>query len=66
MLDSVNFVASHRVEHEIETAPAREQEQKRTMLFPVRLDDAVMAEWTGKMPILLWTTAADTTVTTRN
>jgi hypothetical protein len=40
-------VASHWVEHEVETALAREQEQKRVMLFPIRLDDAVMEIKTG-------------------
>jgi uncharacterized protein YjbI with pentapeptide repeats len=39
---SVHSVASDWVEHEVETALAREQEQKRTVLFPIRLDDAVM------------------------
>jgi len=34
-------------EHEVETALASEQEQKRVMLFPSRLDDSVMEIKTG-------------------
>ena len=44
---SEHSVASDWVEHEVETALAREKEQKRTMLFPIRLDDAVMKIETG-------------------
>ena len=44
---SEHSVGSNWVEHEVETALAREQEQKRTMLFPIRLDDAVMDIRTG-------------------
>jgi hypothetical protein len=44
---SEHSVASDWVEHEVEMALAREQEQKRTMLFPIRLDDAVMEIKTG-------------------
>jgi hypothetical protein len=35
-------VASDWVEQEVETALAREREEKRSVLFPIRLDDAVM------------------------
>jgi len=44
---SEHSVASNWVEHEVETALAREREQKRTMLFPIRLDDAIMEIKTG-------------------
>ena len=44
---SEHSVASNWVEHEVETALAREQEQKHVMLFPIRLDDAVMEIKTG-------------------
>lgn len=46
---SENSVASSWVEKEVETAMEREQEdsQHRTVLFPVRLDDAVMEIKTG-------------------
>jgi hypothetical protein len=39
---SEHSVASPWVEKEVETAMEREDEQKRTVLFPVRLDDSVM------------------------
>lgn len=38
---SENSVGSQWVEKEVETALEREREQNKTMLFPVRLDDAV-------------------------
>lgn len=40
-------VASDWVEKEVETAMEKERKQKRTMLFPIRLDDAVMKVETG-------------------
>jgi hypothetical protein len=40
-------VASDWVEKEVETAMEQERRQKRTVLFPVRLDDAVMKSETG-------------------
>jgi hypothetical protein len=40
-------VASDWVEKEVETALEKERQQKRTVLFPVRLDDAVMKIKTG-------------------
>jgi hypothetical protein len=44
---SKNSVASEWVEQEVETAMAREREQKRTVLFPIRLDDAVFTIQAG-------------------
>lgn len=44
---SENSVGSDWVEKEVETALERERQQKRTMLFPIRLDDAVMKIETG-------------------
>ena len=44
---SEHSVGSDWVEKEVETAMEREREQKRTMLFPIRLDDAVMKIKTG-------------------
>jgi uncharacterized protein YjbI with pentapeptide repeats len=44
---SKNSAASNWVEHEVETALAREQEQNRIMLFPIRVDDAVMETKVG-------------------
>jgi hypothetical protein len=44
---SEHSVQSDWVEKEVETAMEREREQKRTMLFPIRLDDAVMDIKTG-------------------
>jgi hypothetical protein len=44
---SEHSVASEWVEHEVETALAREAEQKRTMLFLIHLDEAVMDIKTG-------------------
>jgi len=35
-------IESDWVEQEVETALARERQGKRTVLFPIRLDDAVM------------------------
>lgn len=42
MVLSRHSVASDWVEQEVETAMEQERSQKRSMLFPVRLDDAVM------------------------
>jgi uncharacterized protein YjbI with pentapeptide repeats len=39
---SQHSVASEWVESEVEAAMEKERQQKRTMLFPIRLDDAVM------------------------
>ena len=39
---SRNSIESAWVDHEIQTALEKEKQQKRTVLFPVRLDDAVM------------------------
>jgi len=39
---SENSISSDWVEKEVEAAFEKERQQKRTMLFPVRLDDAVM------------------------
>ena len=44
---STNSVSSDWVEREVETALEKEQRQKRTILFPLRLDDAVMEYHTG-------------------
>ncbi len=44
---SQNSVASSWVEKEVSTAMESEDEQKRTILFPVRLDDSVMNIKTG-------------------
>jgi hypothetical protein len=47
LLLSENSVASSWVEKEVETAMESEDEQKRTVLFPVRLDDSVLEIKTG-------------------
>ena len=39
---SKHSVASQWVEQEVETALARERKEKRTVLFPIRVDNAVM------------------------
>jgi uncharacterized protein YjbI with pentapeptide repeats len=44
---SENSVSSEWVEKEVETAFEKEQRQKRTVLFPLRLDDAVMESLPG-------------------
>jgi hypothetical protein len=44
---SKNSVGSEWVEKEVESAMERERQQKRPMLFPIRLDDAVMKVETG-------------------
>lgn len=44
---SKHSVASDWVEQEVETALERERREKRTLLFPIRLDDAVMKVETG-------------------
>jgi TIR domain-containing protein len=40
-------VASQWVEQEVETALAREREQKTTILFPIQIDKTVMTLKTG-------------------
>lgn len=42
LVDSKNSVGSPWVESEVEAAFEKERKQKRTVLFPIRLDDAVM------------------------
>jgi hypothetical protein len=44
---SENSIASDWVEGEVEAALERERREKRTVLFPLRLDDAVMEAPTG-------------------
>jgi uncharacterized protein YjbI with pentapeptide repeats len=44
---SANSISSDWVEKEVETAFEKERETKSTVLFPVRLDDAVMESETG-------------------
>jgi len=44
---SETSVKSRWVEQEVETALAKEREQGRTVLFPIRLDDAVLRVSTG-------------------
>lgn len=44
---SKHSVASDWVEQEVETALGRERKEKRTVLFPIRLDDTVMKIDTG-------------------
>lgn len=44
---SEHSVSSQWVEQEVETALERERKQKRTSLFPIRLDDAVMESMGG-------------------
>lgn len=45
---SEHSVVSDWVEHEVETALAREHKEKRTILFPIRLDNAILErEYTG-------------------
>ena len=44
---SKNSVASDWVEKEVETAMEKERQQKQVVLFPIRLDDAVMKIETG-------------------
>jgi hypothetical protein len=44
---SVNSIGSDWVEKEVEAAFEKERETKSTVLFPVRLDDAVMESRTG-------------------
>jgi uncharacterized protein YjbI with pentapeptide repeats len=44
---SKNSVASDWVEKEVETAMEQERQQKRTVLFPIRLDDGVMKAEVG-------------------
>ncbi|HEU5380019.1 MAG TPA: toll/interleukin-1 receptor domain-containing protein [Ktedonobacteraceae bacterium] len=39
---SEHSVASDWVEHEVETALARERKEKRTILFPIHLDNAIL------------------------
>ncbi len=49
---SKHSVASQWVEQEVETALARERKEGRTVLFPIRLDEAVM-EADGGWPALI-------------
>ena len=49
---SEHSVASQWVEQEVETVLARERKQDETVLFPIRLDDAVM-EMEGGWPALI-------------
>jgi hypothetical protein len=44
---SKHSVASDWVEKEVETAMEQERRQKRTVLFPIRLDDAIMKAEVG-------------------
>lgn len=44
---SKNSIESEWVEKEVETAMERERRQKRTILFPIRLDDAVLKVESG-------------------
>jgi uncharacterized protein YjbI with pentapeptide repeats len=47
---SRHSIASDWVEREVTTAMAEERKQKRTMLFPIRIDDAVLkaeGDWPG-------------------
>ena len=44
---SKTSVTSQWVEQEVETALARERQQKTTILFPVRIDNTVMTLETG-------------------
>jgi hypothetical protein len=44
---SASSVASEWVEYEVETALARERKEKRIVLFPIRLDNAVMESSTA-------------------
>ena len=44
---SKTSVASQWVEQEVETALAREHQQKTTILFPVKIDNTVMTQETG-------------------
>jgi len=44
---SKTSVTSQWVEQEVETALARERQQRTTILFPVRIDNTVMALETG-------------------
>jgi hypothetical protein len=49
---SRHSVTSEWVEQEVETALAKERDEKRVVLFPIRLDDTVMQVKTG-WPALL-------------
>jgi hypothetical protein len=49
---SQHSVASQWVEQEVETALAKERKEQRTVLFPIRLDGAVM-EMEGGWPALV-------------
>lgn len=44
---SENSISSTWVEHEVEAALERERTENRTVLFPIRLDDAVMSSKKG-------------------
>jgi hypothetical protein len=47
LIISETAIASQWIEQEVETALAKEREQNRIVLFPIRLDDAVMRISTG-------------------
>ncbi len=47
LLLSEHSVSSAWIEQEVETALAKEQEKRESVLFPIRLDDAVMEIKTG-------------------
>ncbi len=49
---SKHSITSQWVEQEVETALRKEREQKRTVLFPIRLDDAIMKS-EGGWPALI-------------
>ena len=50
---SVHSVASNWVEHEVEMALAKEHEEKRTVLFPVRLDRTILEREYDGWPALV-------------
>ena len=45
-------VSSQWVEQEVETALAKERQEKRTVLFPIRLDETIM-QLAGGWPALI-------------
>src|SRR6185436_5247000 len=47
LIISQNSVSSQWVEQEVETAIEQERREKRTVLFPIRLDDAIMNVQSG-------------------
>lgn len=50
---SEHSIASDWVEHEVETALARERRDKRTILFPIRLDAVILARTHTGWPALV-------------